>query len=117
MKLTSVYVVTRVHNIIVRDDVSDHRSKCPLEMINREFSTVGCGSRTPRKGQDDHNKENTEKHILIMTRQKLDDTAMELATIMNQYAQRLATVETLLSHLSRGEDLLPSLESTQWGIH
>ncbi|XP_065903686.1 TNF receptor-associated factor 4-like [Dysidea avara] len=104
---------------VLREDISNHRSKCPLEMIDCEFSTVGCKAKMPRKEQDDHNKENTEKH-LIMTRQKLDDTAMELTTVKNQHAQRLATVETLLCHLSRGEDLLPSLisvESTQWGIH
>jgi len=62
---------------ISRKDLHEHRSKCPLEVINCEYQTMGCEGRMTRQTRQEHNKEKMEYHLQL-TKCKLDETNSEL---------------------------------------
>ena len=62
---------------IPRKDMNEHRSRCPLEVINCEYQTMGCEVMMTRQTQKKHNKEKMEYH-LHLTKCKLDETSCEL---------------------------------------
>ena len=59
-------------------DMHEHRSRCPLEVINCEYETMGCEVRMTRQTQQEHNKEKMEYH-LHLTKCKLDEINRELS--------------------------------------
>ena len=50
---------------VPREDMEAHRKECPLEMIQCEFYSVGCEVRMARKDQEEHQKQNMEKHLQL----------------------------------------------------
>ena len=66
---------------ILREDIEAHRKKCPLEIIQCEYYSVGCETRMARKDQEKHKKENIEEHLIKVScvlKCELDDTKFEL---------------------------------------
>jgi len=93
---------------IPRKDMDEHRSRCPLEMIDCEYHTMGCEVKTTREMQKEHNKEKMEYH-LHLTKCKLDETRCELSKavieltktkeelsdVKDQFADRITLLEAL----------------------
>ena len=75
---------------VPRKDMKAHRKECPLEMIQCEYYSVGCEVRMARKDQEEHKKEQMEKH-LMMTKAQL---AFALTQINNL---QLAMVNSMSS--------------------
>ena len=48
---------------IPRKDMNKHRSKCPLEVINCEYQTMGCEVRMTHQTQKEHNKKEMVYHL------------------------------------------------------
>ena len=48
--------------IVCRKDMKAHRKECPLEMIQCEYKSVGCGINMARKDQEQHNNEKVKEH-------------------------------------------------------
>ena len=50
---------------IPREDMKDHRLKCPLEVIECQYYNMGCHVTMSRKDQHMHEKEKMEEHLLL----------------------------------------------------
>ena len=46
--------------------MEDHITKCPLEEVACEFTGVGCVGKFRREKQEEHNSQNTHKHLTII---------------------------------------------------
>ena len=68
---------------VPREDMEAHRKKCPLEMIQCEYHSVGCEVRMARKDQEEHDNENVKEH-LMMTKQGLSKLDNELTNTKAQ---------------------------------
>ena len=77
---------------ISRKAMNEHRSICPLEMINCEYQTMGCEVRMTRQTQKDHNKEKVEYH-LHLTKCKLDETGCELSKTKSELVKTTAKLD------------------------
>ncbi len=50
-----------------REVMEDHMKICRLEEVECEFSSVGCDGRFIREDQDEHTKQNSQKHLTLTT--------------------------------------------------
>ena len=48
-----------------RDFMEDHMKMCRLEEVGCEFSGVGCDSRFIREDQEEHTRQNSQKHLTL----------------------------------------------------
>ena len=48
-----------------RDFMEDHMNMCRLEEIGCEFSAVGCDDRFIREDQEEHTRQNSQKHLTL----------------------------------------------------
>ena len=48
-----------------REDMEDHLKMCRLEEIGCEFSGVGCDGRFRREDQEEHTRQNSQKHLTL----------------------------------------------------
>ena len=49
-----------------RDNMDYHMKMCPLEEVECEFSLAGCKERFKREKEEEHMKENSQKHLTMM---------------------------------------------------
>ena len=63
-----------------RDFMEDHMKMCPLEEVWCEFSSVGCDCRFIREDQEEHTRQNSQKHLTLTT---------SLAVETKQFQQKL----------------------------
>ena len=49
-----------------RDNMDYHMKMCPLEEVECEFSHAGCKERFKREKEEEHMKENSQKHLTMM---------------------------------------------------
>jgi len=92
---------------IARKDMDEHRSRCPLEVIDCEYETMGCEVWMTRQTQKEHNKEKMEHHLhltkckLVETNCKLSEmkskTIAELGEALQKLAQELAQTKQELA--------------------
>ncbi len=67
-----------------RELMEDHVKICHLEEVECEFSSVGCDSRFIREDQDEHARQNSQKHLTLTaslvaeTEQKLQEQEKQL---------------------------------------
>ena len=114
---------------IPRKDMNEHRSRCPLEVIDCEYQTMGCEVRMIRQTQKEHNKEKMEYHLhltkckldetnceLSKTTSKLNDAMKELSTskeeftdVKNQFSDRISALEKLLRQNSTNDQASASI--------
>ena len=81
---------------IPREDMEAHRKECPLEMIQCEYHSVGCKRvKLARKDQEKHDNENVKEH-LMMTKNKLANTSVQLDTALKQINSLEVLVNTHL---------------------
>lgn len=52
---------------ITKRNLSQHRKKCPLELIECSYSNVGCHEKIHRKDYKSHQTENMKKHLQLIT--------------------------------------------------
>ncbi len=50
-----------------REVMEDHMKICRLEEVECEFSSVGCDGRFIREDQDEHARQNRQKHLTLTT--------------------------------------------------
>ncbi len=50
-----------------REVMEDHMKICRLEEVECEFSSVGCDDRFIREDQDEHTRQNSQKHLTLTT--------------------------------------------------
>ena len=48
-----------------REVMEDHMKICRLEEVECEFSSVGCDDRFIREDQDEHSRQNSQKHLSL----------------------------------------------------
>ena len=49
---------------VMRKDMEAHRKECPLEMIQCEYYSVGCGVRMAREDKKKHENEEVKEHLM-----------------------------------------------------
>ena len=64
-----------------RDFTEDHMKMCRLEEVSCEFSSVGCGGQFRREDEEEHTRENSQKHLTL--------TAFLAAETKEQLQQKL----------------------------
>ena len=67
-----------------RGSMEDHLNECPLETISCNFLDVGCDIKFKRESQEEHMKQNTQKH-LTMTASLVAETCSELYELKSDY--------------------------------
>ena len=66
-----------------RDFMEDHMKICRLEEVGCEFSGVGCDGRSRREDQEEHTRQNSQKHLTLTaslaveTKQQLQQKLLE----------------------------------------
>ena len=73
---------------IPREDMEDHRQKCPLEVVECEYCTVGCHDIVVRKDMHIHEREKIEEHLLI--------TKCELIDMKTKHKSKIDDLESKL---------------------
>ena len=67
-----------------REDMEDHMKMCRLEEIGCKFSGVGCGGRFSREDQEEHTRQDSQKHftltasLAVETKEQLHQKLLEL---------------------------------------
>ena len=80
---------------IPREDMEDHRQKCPLEVVECEYCSVGCLDTVVRKDQHIHEKEKMKEH-LVLTKSELSLTKSELGDMKTKHDSKINDLETEL---------------------
>ena len=73
---------------IPREDMEDHRQKCPLEVVQCEYYSMGCHVTMVRKDLHIHDKEKMEVHFLL--------TKCELTDMTTSYKSKINKLESEL---------------------
>ncbi len=66
-----------------REVMEDHMKTCRLEEVECEFSSVGCDGRFIREDEDEHARQNSQKHLTltaslaVMTKEQLQQKLLE----------------------------------------
>ena len=92
---------------VPREDMEAHRKKCPLEMIQCEYHSVGCEVMIARKDQEKHENAKTKEH-LMMTKHKLTDTEATLANTKLDLSDTKATLANTENKLTDTNNQLAS---------
>ena len=85
-----------------RDFMEDHMKMCRLEDVECEFSSVGCEYRFRREDQEDHTRQNSQKHLTLTaslaveTREQLQDQVAKYREIEQNLKQKLDVQEQKL---------------------
>ena len=79
---------------IPREDMTAHRLKCPLEVIECEYYNIGCRHAMLRKDQCKHGKEKTEEH-LHLTSNKLTEYQTKINELESEVKQNTALLKLL----------------------
>ena len=78
-----------------RDFMEDHMKMCRLEEVGCEFSGVGCEDGFIREDQEDHTRQNSQKHLTLTaslaveTREQLQDQVAKYREIEQNLKQKL----------------------------
>jgi len=98
---------------VLREDMQAHKKECPLEMVQCQYSTVGCNTMIVRKNLLKHNQEKMEEHLsftmseLVSTRDELTATKQCLLSTKQQLA---CTIENNIQQLKFAEKRLDDSE-------
>ena len=99
---------------IPREDMKDHRLKCPLEVIECQYYSMGCHVTMFRKDQHLHDKEKMEEHLLL-TKSELMEMKINYKTKINELESELqqnhAKIIELESELQQSHAKRNKLES------
>ena len=79
---------------IPHEDMTAHRLKCPLEIIECEYYSMGCRDTMARKDQSEHEKEKMEEH-LHLTSSKLTECHTKIAELESEVTQNRALLKLL----------------------
>ncbi len=84
-----------------REVMEDHMKICRLEEVECEFSSVGCDGRFIREDQDEHARQNSQKHLTL--------TASLAVETKEKFQQKLLEHENI--HLKTKEELERKIEA------
>ena len=90
---------------ICREDMEHHRQKCPLEVVQCEYYSVGCHVTMVRKDMHIHEKKKMEEHLLLtkceflLTKSELMDTKAHYKTKVNELETGLQQSLTKINEL------------------
>ena len=82
-----------------RDFMEDHMKMCRLEDVECEFGGVGCEYRFRREEQEEHTRQNSQKHLTLTaslaveTREQLQDQVAKYRDIKQNLKQKLEEQE------------------------
>ena len=79
---------------IPREDIVTHRLKCPLEVIECTYYSIGCRNTMARKDWYKHEKEKMEEH-LHLTSNKLTEYQTKIDELESEVKQNKALLELL----------------------
>ena len=85
-----------------RDFMEDHMKMCHLEEIGCEFGGVRCDDRFKREEQEDHTRQNSQKHltltatVAVKTREQLQDQVAKYREREQNLKQKLEEQEQML---------------------
>lgn len=100
---------------MLREDVTMHKTICPLEKINCEYSRVGCTVRIVRKDLALHNKERMEEHLSLTSCQldKLEKAQTNQAVVTDKALQKLNDKISMIeiTHQREIDELQTELQS------
>ena len=84
---------------VPREDMEAHRKECPLEIIQCEYYSVGCKRvKLAHKDVEEHYNENMKEHLML-TKNKLADTTVQLDTAMKKINSLTVVVNRLSAKL------------------
>ena len=84
---------------VPREDMEVHRKECPLEVIQCEYYSLGCKRvKLVHKDLEEHYNENMKEH-LMMTKNKLADTTVQLDAAMKKINSLTAVVNRFSAQL------------------
>ena len=95
-----------------RDFMEDHMKMCRLEEVECEFGGVGCDDRFRRDDQEEHTRQNSQKHLTLTaslaveTKEQLQQKLLEQAKKLNDQDKKLNEQEKkLIEQEKKIEDL------------
>ena len=85
---------------IPRDEVNEHISICPLQIIKCKYHIVGCEAVMPRKDQKQHNKDVMEEHLSLSV-VELATSQRDAKKTTHNLTQQLATANKEMAVLKQ----------------
>lgn len=105
---------------IERERMGEHQLECPLQVVDCEFSHVGCTAKPVRRALESHLQENTQHHLRLLSRlchelnQRLrerEEQVESLVTINLRLHEKQEETQSILEDL-RLTSLLPPVHFT-----
>ena len=103
---------------IPREDMEDHRLKCPLQVIECEYYSMGCHVTMSRKDQHTHEKEKMAEHLLLAKSELKDmknSYEIKINKLESDLQQNRAKVNEMESELQQSHALMNVLFG-EWTI-
>ncbi len=78
-----------------RGEMEDHMKLCRLEEVECEFSSVGCDGRFIREDQDEHARQNSQKHLTLTASLAVETKEQLQQKLLEQDKKHHEELETL----------------------
>ena len=93
-----------------RDFMEDHMKMCRLEEVGCEFSSVGCDDRFIREDQEEHTRQNSQKHLTLTASLAVEAKEQLQQKLLEQDKKHREEEESLKRKAEEQENKLQSQE-------
>ena len=93
-----------------RDFMEDHMKMCRLEEVGCEFSDVGCDGRFIREDQEEHTRQNSQKHLTLTASLAVETTEQLQQKLLEQDKTHKEEEEKLMHKIEEQEKKIEGQE-------
>ena len=93
-----------------RDFMEDHMKMCRLEEVGCEFSGVGCDGRFRREDQEEHTRQNSQKHLTLTASLAVEAKEQLQQKLLEQDKKHKEEEEKMKQHIGELKKLLDKQE-------
>ena len=93
-----------------RDFMEDHMKMCRLEAVGCEFSSVGCEGQFRREDQEEHTKQNSQKHLTLTASLAVETKEQLQQKLLGQDKKHKEEEKKLKQQIEQQEKRLESQE-------
>ena len=93
-----------------RDFMEDHMKMCRLEEVGCKFSGVGCDGRFRREDQEEHTRQNSQKHLTLTASLSVETKEQLQQKLLEQDKKHMEEEEKLMQKIEEQEKKIEELE-------
>ena len=93
-----------------RDFMEDHMKMCRLEAVGCDFSSVGCEGQFRREDQEEHTRQNSQKHLTLTASLAVETKEQLQQKLLGQHKKHKEEEKKLKQQIEEQEKRLESQE-------